>query len=430
MHSVASRVGAFALLLAIPIAGCSTQTGIGGNGLTPASPIGATTKSKKPPTPLLYVVNGYNSSSNGSSVTVYDASNGKYVRAISNGIANPRAIAFDTAGDAYVANQAGSSSSSGASISVYEPGSTSRLRSITRGVTAPVAIAVSSSGVVFVANNASSSSSSQSGGTIAVYRAGSTRLIHTITDGVSNPIAIGVDAAGTLFVLNAASGSGSSSSSSSSSSAGGSVTVYTAPKYHLTATITAGVTAPSALLVDSKGDVTVANGGPNSSSSSSGSGSSSSGSGSGSGSQGGSGTSSSIVEFTAGSTAPATTVTTGIASPRALTIDGSGLLYVLNAGGSTSSSSSSSGSTGSVTVYEPGSTQPKTTIVDGITSPDAFAVESNGTLFVANSAASSSSSSSQSGATGANVTQYAPHATAVRRTITRNIAGPVALGIP
>lgn len=404
---------AVALALALPFAGCAAQNSAALPNAVSSLPQASRRIAPASVGAFLYVLNDAGSSSSSSSSSAgslneYRSGRPRLLNSITNGISAPRALAFDGKGNVYVVNDAGSSSSwwgSGGSVSVYVAHGTQLLHTITRGLNEPVADAIDGSGNLYVANSAgSSSSSSGSAGSVSVYRSGHFRLIDTITDGIFGPRALAFDGSGNLYVLN---GGSMSSSSSSSSSSAGSVTIYA--HHRLVGTLTNGITSPVAMAVDSAGDVMVAN----AASSSSGSSSSSGGS---------------VVVFTAGSTTPSETITTGILNARALAVDTSDNLYVANAaGGSSSSSSSSSSASGSVAIFSPGSATPSVTITDGVTNPDALAVAPNGWLYVSNAPGGSSSSSSSS--SGGSISVYPAGHTNVRFTITRGISVPVALGI-
>jgi sugar lactone lactonase YvrE len=284
------------------------------------------------------------------------------------------------------------------------------LGQITRGLSGPDAVAVDSHGTVYVANTSgsSSSSSSSSPGFITVYKAGHNRVRYRITAGISNPRVLAVDSKNNLYVLNT---SGSSSSSSSSGSTG-SVSVYAPGRRNPIREITNGITTPMAMAVDAAGDIAVANGTGSSSSSSS---SSSSAAGS-------------VVFYNAGTKSPAETITSGITSPRCVAIDANGAIYVGNGqGGSSSSSSSSSSAGGSVTIYPSGNSSPSRTITDGTSNPRALAIAPNGELYVANAPDSSSSSSSGNG--GGSIAVFFPGHSSAHFTIRRDIDVPVALGV-
>src|SRR5579862_5077092 len=224
-------------------------------------------------------------------------------------------------------------------------------------------------------SSSSSSSSSSGGGFITVYRLGlRPHVVRTICDGINEPRAMAFDVRSNLYVAN---GSGSSSSSSSSSSyTNGDVTEYQAGTSSEINTISHGVSMPTAVAVDSKGFVYVANG-PTSSSSSSSSGTGS------------------ITVYKPLHQRVVRMITNGVGMPIAMQFDKAGNLYVLN--GSAVSSSSGAGANGSVSVYGFHDTDPKLTITNGISSPVAMTVDAVGDVVVANGGSSSSSSSSSSG---------------------------------
>jgi hypothetical protein len=423
-----SSKGTAAVVLAAALAACSAQNAspvpfapdapahAGGFALRAPIP------DKRAGGPFLYVANvdgsssSSSSSSSGGGVNVYSLGRrGKLVRTIGTD-GTPRSIAFDASGNLYVAEAASSSSSSSSSssagsIAVYAVGSGRQMFDVTRGVNSPTAVAISANGVLYVANGAASSSSSSSGtnGSITIYRRGNRKLFRTISNGIGNPIALAFDGAGRLYVLNAT--GGSSSSSSSSSSAGPSVAVYTRNHTDPALVITAGITAPSAMAVDSAGDVVVANGASSSSSSSS------------------SSAGSNVEVYAAGTSSPAATLTAGVSGPVALGLDASGNLYVANGAGGSSSSSSSSAFSGSVAVYASGGASPIRTIVAGVNAPDSMVVLGSGALALGNAPGSSSSSSSSSSSGSPSVAYYNPRSLRPAKTFSQHLGTPVALGI-
>ncbi len=194
-------------------------------------------------------------------------------------------------------------------------------------------------------------------------------------------------------------------SSSSSSSSGGSLNEYHSVRPRLLNSITKGISTPRALAFDGKGNVYVVND----------AGSSSSWWGSGG----------SVTVYVGHGTQLLHTITRGLNAPVADAIDGSGNLYVANAGGS-SSSSSSSGSAGSVTVYRSGHFHLIDTITDGIFGPRALAFDGSGNLYVLNGGSMSSSSSSSASSAGS-VTIYSHHR--LVGTLTNGITAPVAMAV-
>jgi sugar lactone lactonase YvrE len=425
MRSFSLRLGAVALLLAAPLAGCA-QSGASAPGFNPQFEAPAKAKPKPTPTPTpvptppLYVVNGAAiSSSSNASVNVYRTDTGFLT--LTRGITAPRAVAFSST-QAFIANGIASSSSGeqGASVVVYRLDAKKFVKRLTNGVTAPVALALDSQGDLFVANNigggsSSSSSSSSSGASIAVYSGSADSPSRTITTGVSNPIALAVDAKDNLYVLNA--GGSSSSSSATSGALGSSVTVYAKGASKPTKTLTDGLDISTAFALDPKGDLYVAN--------AAGSGKTASGS---------------VVEFAPAATKPRLTIADGIADPGALAFDASGALYVLNgvasssSSGSSSSGASSSSAAPTITVYTKATKTAANltlsrTITKDLTAPSGLAVTPNGTLYVANVPAGSSSSGSNA-TNAASIDVFAPGASSSSSSITKGLGVPVELAIP
>jgi sugar lactone lactonase YvrE len=169
------------------------------------------------------------------SVDVYESGTSKFLRTIRQGIHEPVALAIDTNGNLYVANESGPVHS----VTVYAPGSTKIVRRFTRGLTSPAALALDASNNLFVMNLFSP--------TIVEYKAGSNKVLRTITNGISSPQAISVDALGNLYVANAP---GLPSK--------GWISVYapaaSSPNYE----ITDGIDHPIALAVDGDGNLYVA----------------------------------------------------------------------------------------------------------------------------------------------------------------------------
>jgi sugar lactone lactonase YvrE len=119
-----------------------------------------------------------------------------------------------------------------------------------------------------------------------------------------------------------------------------------------------------------------------------------------------------VTGYVSQQTTPAIKISTGVSSPFALAVDGSGNLFVDNC----QPCIPGTGSTSTITVYAQGSMTPSYTISAGLSKPAALAVASNGTLYVANEQSST-------------VTAYAKASTDVAMTISSSVATPVALAV-
>jgi len=105
------------------------------------------------------------------------------------GLSAPKALAFDSHGNLYVAN---SDFGQGTTVNEFAPGSTVAAATLT-GVTDPVALAFDPNGNLFVANYVIS--------TVSEFKPGSTTPTATLT-GLNQPMALAVDSSGDLFVAN------------------------------------------------------------------------------------------------------------------------------------------------------------------------------------------------------------------------------------
>ncbi len=146
------------------------------------------------------------------------------------GLNYPIALAFDSSGNLYVANEAGTT------VSKFAPGSTTPTATLT-GLNNPIALAFDSSGNLYVAN--------YYGNTVSRFTPGSTTPSATLT-GLDNPIALVFDSSSNLYVANEAGGNGTTVSEFAPGS--------TTP----TATLT-GLANPRSLAFDSSGNLYVAN---------------------------------------------------------------------------------------------------------------------------------------------------------------------------
>lgn len=119
---------------------------------------------------------------------------------------------------------------------------------------------------------------------------------------------------------------------------------------------------------------------------------------------------SSVVVYANGGRSQRHTITSGIAFPNSLAIDGSGDLFVGNFGAASGSQNSS------ITVYGPNKSQPSRTITDGVYGPYAMDFDRTGKLYVANFG-------------GGTVTVYKHGATKPFETIVLGIDQPEALAL-
>lgn len=159
---------------------------------------------------------------------------------------NGDTMAFDAAGDLYVALTPNA-------VSVFPPGSKTPSRTITDGIFDPISIAVDSSGNLYVANVFAGTEycgKSPHGGDVTVYAPGNDSPIYTITpsQGICFPGRLAIDGENNLYVANGPPGT----------EIPGSVTVY-APGGALLRTITDGINAPDAIVLDGRGYLYVAN---------------------------------------------------------------------------------------------------------------------------------------------------------------------------
>lgn len=170
---------------------------------------------------------------------------------ISAYINNPQAIAVDSSSNLFVANYGSSV------INEYPAGNytTFSITQITSNVARPSALALDSSNDLFVANCPAAvycTGGAPGTGTVTEYPAGNYKTASptVITAGVNDPAALIVDSAGDLFVADFGNGT---------------VTEYPAGNYTTASPtiISAGVAAPIALALDSSNDLFVANQGNN-----------------------------------------------------------------------------------------------------------------------------------------------------------------------
>ncbi len=187
--------------------------------------------------------------------------------AILTGLNGPDALAFDGSGNLYVAN------SYGTTVSMFMPGAISPSAVLT-GLSSPHAVAVDRTGNVYVAN----------GNVVSRFAPGATSPSVTLT-GLDFPQALAFDGYGNLFVANGNNGS--------------SVSIF-APGATVASTTLVGLTNPAALVFDWHGNLYVTNM-----------------------------NGSTLSIFAPGATTASNTLT-GLNNPLALAIDGDGNVYVSN----------------------------------------------------------------------------------------------------
>jgi sugar lactone lactonase YvrE len=326
----------------------------------------------------LYVVNSI-----GPSLTVYAHGRKTLLQTISQGINNPDALAFDSSGNLYVANDGCTFSSckpiAPPTVTVYAPGSTMVLRTIKKGMENPTALIFDGSGNLYVANDGCPASSCGHvvPSTVTVYAPGSTKVLRTITTTVDQPFALAFDSSGNLYVANYNANS---------------VTVYAPGSTKVLRTIEKGVDRPDALAFDGPGNLYVANYPCRFASCRN--------------------RASSVTVYASGRGKVLRTISQGVASPFALAFDRSGNLYIAN------------NWFGYVTVYAPGSTKVLRTIKKDVAVPTALAFDASDNLYVGNGGCGPSSCSGYKPST---VTVYAPGSTKLSRTISHGVLGPAAI---
>ncbi len=299
---------------------------------------------------------------NGNSITLFDPSN-LVPRTITAGIGNPRAAAFDAVGNLYVVN-APSAQYVGGSITVYAKAAPQTPRSISEGINNPVALAFDGADRLYVANQRASATAPADcpEGCVTVYSPGTASPLRTIANGITNPTALALDFRGYLYVAN------------SPLSGAASVAVYAPGSASPAYTLISGVSRPTALAFDRSGDLYVANSG-------------------------------SVTVYAFGRTSPLRTIVQDLSAPDALAFDAAGNLYVANL------------DKNDVTVYAPETSAYVREITAGVREPTALAFDARGRLYVSN----------QFGSTGVGtVTVYAPGGQYIRA-ISAGVSYPTAL---
>ena len=108
----------------------------------------------------------------------------------SAGLSDPEALAFDSSGNLYVANNGNNT------VIKFAPGSTTASATYSAGLSEPEALAFDSSGNLYVANFGNA--------TVSKFAPGSTTASATYSAGLSEPEALAFDSSGNLYVANMA----------------------------------------------------------------------------------------------------------------------------------------------------------------------------------------------------------------------------------
>jgi hypothetical protein len=174
----------------------------------------------------------------GRSVLVYAPGGTSPERTITKGINGPVALAVDSQGSLYVANDNFSNKHIHLdNITIYDPGASAPSRKITGYVTNPLVIHVDPSGNLGVLNGRANDPSTPPN--ITIYARGGSSPLKFVTQGINAPTSFAFDASNNLYVSN----------HGATYSDPGSITVYAAGSYSLTRTITKNIKQPTSVAV-------------------------------------------------------------------------------------------------------------------------------------------------------------------------------------
>ena len=172
-------------------------------------------------------------------VSVYSPGSTTPTRTLT-GLDAPVALAFDSSGNLYVANNGTNT------VSVFAPNATTPTSTLTEP-SSPQALAIDASGNIYVGNDT----------TVSVFAPGSTTPTRTLT-GLNSPSAMAFDSRGTLYVANFG-----QQTVAAPEGSGTTVSVFAPGSTTPNATLT-GLSGPTALAFDSSGNLYVASAGSNS----------------------------------------------------------------------------------------------------------------------------------------------------------------------
>ena len=289
-------------------------------------------------------------------------------RPITDGIANPVAMAVDTSGNLYVSNAV---TANAGNVTVYAAHSGRLIRVLTGYRGDSYALAFSPDGDLYVVSDYIDGCC-EIAGSVAVYAPGQALPARRLSDVASFPGRPAFDASGDLYQPNF-------------DTFPGYISVYAPGARAPYRTINKGLGFPLALMFGTHEQFYVLNG------------------------VFGGGTD--ILVYRHDGDSPLMTITAGVSNSSAIALDSSGELYVANRGQGDVPSS--------VSVYAPGASEPTRTIKTGIHVPVALAFDTAGNLYVANAPPK-----------GANtVTVYAPGAETPEK-VYRLAAAPTALAAP
>ena len=323
---------------------------------------------------------------------------------IASELSAPGMMALDSSGDLFIADYSSNTvavlaKTSGTIFGV--PVTANKLTTIvSSGLSGPEGIALDTAGDLFITNNTAGTVSVMpaASGTIFGVSVTANTLTTLISSGLSAPIGLVLDSAGDLFIANNTASTVSVMPAASGTIFGVSVTANT-----LT-TIVSGLSAPSGLVFDSAGDLFISNVGGNSVS---------------------------VMPIASGTifgvsvtaNTLASVVSSGLSGPEGLAFNISGDLFIAN--NSTNKVSAIAPSGGSIFGVAVAANTLASIVTTGLSAPEGLAFDAGGDLFISNSTANSISAMPAASGTifGVSVTANSP------ATIASGLNGPGALAI-